>query len=87
MPMVCTPFGQQVRTLVNPPEQAGYKSIAFDGNSAAGGLPSGMYFCRIAARPPDARQAGAFTDVKKMVLMGQHKRERNSRVVLFAEVL
>jgi photosystem II stability/assembly factor-like uncharacterized protein len=50
-------LGQQVRTLVNEMEQAGYKSVSFNGNN----LPSGLYFYRISA--------GAFTDVKKMILI------------------
>ena len=58
-------LGQQVRTLVNQTEQPGYKSVSFDGSN----LPSGMYFYRITARQTAAGQAGAFTDVKKMVLI------------------
>jgi hypothetical protein len=50
-------LGQEVRVLVNETEQAGYKSISFDG----GNLASGMYFYRISA--------GSFTDVKKMILI------------------
>jgi hypothetical protein len=50
-------LGQEIRTLVNETEQAGYKSVSFDGSS----LASGTYFYRISA--------GAFTDVKKLVLL------------------
>jgi hypothetical protein len=50
-------LGQEVRTLVNETEQAGYKSVSFDGSS----LASGVYFYRLAA--------GSFTDVKKMLLI------------------
>jgi hypothetical protein len=50
-------LGQQVRALVNQTEQAGYKSVQFDGSN----LPSGIYFYRITA--------GAFEDVKRMVLI------------------
>jgi hypothetical protein len=50
-------LGQEVRTLVNETEQAGFKSAVFDGSS----LASGVYFYRIVA--------GAFTDVKKMILI------------------
>jgi hypothetical protein len=50
-------LGQEVRTLVNETEQAGYRSVSVDGSN----LPSGMYFYRI--------QAGGYTDVKKMLLL------------------
>jgi hypothetical protein len=50
-------LGQEIRTLVNETEEPGAKSVQFDGNN----FPSGMYFYRITA--------GAFTDVKRMVLV------------------
>ncbi|MFI5252838.1 MAG: T9SS type A sorting domain-containing protein [Bacteroidota bacterium] len=50
-------LGQEVRTLVNKPEQAGYKSVQFD----AGNFPSGIYIYRLTA--------GTFADVKKMLLV------------------
>jgi hypothetical protein len=50
-------LGQEVRTLVNQTEQAGYKSVSFDGST----LASGMYFYKLTA--------GGFSDVKKMVLL------------------
>jgi hypothetical protein len=50
-------LGQEVRTLVNETQQAGYRSVSFN----AGNLPSGMYFYRLTA--------GSFNDVKKMVLL------------------
>jgi hypothetical protein len=50
-------LGQEVRLLADGMEQPGYKSVQFD----AGNLPSGIYIYRITA--------GAFTDVKKMVLI------------------
>jgi hypothetical protein len=49
--------GQEVRTLVNESEPAGYKSVSFDGSNMA----SGTYFYRI--------NAGNFSDVKKLVLL------------------
>jgi hypothetical protein len=50
-------LGQQIRTLVNESEQAGFKSVSFDGSN----LASGVYFYRI--------NAGSFNDVKKMILL------------------
>jgi hypothetical protein len=50
-------LGQQVATLVNETQEAGYKSISFD----AGGLSSGMYTYRLSV--------GAFTWVKKLLLV------------------
>jgi hypothetical protein len=50
-------IGQEVATLVNGMESAGYKSAKFDGSR----LSSGIYFYRIAA--------GTFTSVKKAVLL------------------
>ncbi|MFI5252174.1 MAG: alpha/beta fold hydrolase [Bacteroidota bacterium] len=50
-------LGQEVRTLVNETQTAGYKSVKFD----AGNLASGMYFYRITA--------GKFSDVKKLSII------------------
>ena len=50
-------LGQEVITLVNETEDAGYKSVSFDGNN----LPGGLYFIRL--------NAGTFSDVKKMMLI------------------
>ena len=50
-------LGEEVRTLVNQFEGAGYKSVDFDAST----LPSGVYFSRL--------QAGNFVDVKKMIFL------------------
>lgn len=50
-------LGQEVRTLINEVQEAGYYEISFD----ASALPSGVYFYKITA--------GSFTSVKKMLLM------------------
>lgn len=50
-------LGQEVSTLVNELQEAGYYDIKFDASS----LPSGIYFYKL--------KAGKFTAVKKMILM------------------
>ena len=50
-------IGQEVTTLINETNPAGYYSIIFN----AKGLPSGIYFYRI--------EAGSFNQVKKMMLI------------------
>jgi hypothetical protein len=50
-------LGQEVKSLVNALQTAGYNSVEFDGSN----LPSGLYFYRL--------QAGNFTDTKKMMLV------------------
>jgi photosystem II stability/assembly factor-like uncharacterized protein len=50
-------LGQQVATLVNENEEAGYHEVKFDGSN----LASGVYFYRL--------QAGSFVQSKKFVLL------------------
>ncbi len=53
-------LGQEVATLVNEVQDAGYKVVVFD----PGALPSGVYFYRLQA----GAATGGFTGVKKMIL-------------------
>jgi hypothetical protein len=50
-------LGQQVATLVNEGEDAGYHQVRFDGS----GLASGVYFYRL--------QAGTYVETKKLLLL------------------
>lgn len=50
-------LGQEVATLVDGIQEAGFKSITFNART----LPSGVYFCRL--------QAGTFVQNKKMLLV------------------
>lgn len=55
-------LGQKVRTLVDENQQAGYKSVSWDGKDDQGkDIASGIYFYKI--------EAGDFSTVKKMVLL------------------
>ncbi|MBI3193772.1 MAG: T9SS type A sorting domain-containing protein, partial [Ignavibacteriae bacterium] len=57
-------LGQEVRTLVDGIQEAGFRVQEFD----ATGLPSGIYFYRLQAGPSSGSGL-AFTDVKKLLLM------------------
>ncbi|HXX64685.1 MAG TPA: T9SS type A sorting domain-containing protein, partial [Bacteroidota bacterium] len=50
-------LGQQIATLVNGTDEAGYHEVKFDGSN----LASGVYFYRL--------QAGSFVQVKKLLLV------------------
>ena len=58
-------LGQEVATLVDGMEDGGWKSVVWD----AKGVPSGIYFYRLAARPTDGGQAGTFSETKKLLLL------------------
>lgn len=55
--MVYNILGQEITTLVNERQDAGYQEVRFD----AGSLPSGVYVYRL--------RAGKFTGAKKMVVL------------------
>ncbi len=56
-------LGQEIKTLLNTTESAGYHEVNFN----AGNLASGIYFYRITAVSTDGKKE--FVDVKKLVLM------------------
>jgi flagellar hook assembly protein FlgD len=57
-------LGQEVATLINNEQSAGYYQTVWN----ASRLASGMYFLRISAQSVDGTQP-SFTQVKKMLLM------------------
>lgn len=60
-------LGQEVRTLVNDAQPAGYKSMAWDSRSDRGlQVASGVYFARLDAT---GKNGQTFTHVLKMLLM------------------
>ena len=54
-------LGREVATLVNEEQTPGKYAVQFNANSAAGGLPSGIYFYTL--------RAGNFGSTKKMILL------------------
>jgi hypothetical protein len=62
--VVCDVLGREVAVLVNEKKDAGRYSVSFD----ASGLPSGIYFCRLAARQEVSGRSLESFSSKKMVL-------------------
>ncbi len=54
-------LGREIKTLVNKKQSPGNYTVEFNAASAAGGLPSGLYFYKLTA--------GSFSQTKKMILM------------------
>ena len=54
-------LGNEVSTLVNEIKSAGNHEVIFDGTSAAGGLPSGVYFYTL--------KIGNFSETKRMTML------------------
>jgi hypothetical protein len=57
-------LGQQVATLVDETEEAGFHEARFDGSN----LASGVYFYRLSAQTAGAA-LGAFTETKRLLLI------------------
>lgn len=62
--IVLNVLGQEVITLVDGYQDAGYKSVEFN----AGSLASGIYFYRMTAQQVES-STGNFSDIKKMLLV------------------
>ena len=61
-------LGQEVATLLNGEQPAGYHSVAWDGRNNRGeAIGSGLYFYRIEAKPNDG--GTTFVEVKKMMMI------------------
>jgi hypothetical protein len=61
--------GQEIKTLVNGAQSAGYKSVRWNGtDNAMAAVPSGLYFYRLEAADA-ANPDHSFTQVKKMMLL------------------
>jgi|GEM_PF-5215278 len=58
-------LGREVVTLVNQVRGPGEYTVEWN----AEGIASGIYYYRLTARPIDGGQAGAFTDIKKLLLI------------------
>ncbi|MBI3194568.1 MAG: T9SS type A sorting domain-containing protein, partial [Ignavibacteriae bacterium] len=59
-------LGEEVVTLVDGIQEAGFKSVEF---SAKGGLPSGVYVYRLTAGDPSTGAVQTFSDVKRLLLL------------------
>lgn len=58
-------IGQQVASLVDGPQEAGYHEVNFN----AGNLPSGIYFYRLQALPVQDAQRGNVIQTRKLLLV------------------
>ena len=54
-------LGREIKTLVNKKQSPGTYTVTFNAKSAAGGLPSGIYFYQL--------RTGSFVQTRKMILM------------------
>jgi glucose/arabinose dehydrogenase len=58
-------LGREVAVLVNEKKEAGIYKVKFD----ASGLPSGVYFYRLLARPEREGQGGRYVEAKKLCVL------------------
>ena len=58
-------LGQEVATLVNGEQTAGYKSVKFDGTK----LSSSLYFYRLTAGSPSTSSGQRYFETKKLILL------------------
>jgi uncharacterized protein (DUF362 family) len=58
-------LGERVAEPVNAEREAGDHDVLFN----ASALPSGIYFCRLQARPIEGGQTGSYVDTKKVLLV------------------
>ena len=62
-------LGQEMTTLIDNIQQAGFRSERWDGNGESGqSLPSGLYFYRIVAAPTNNSKS-IFIETRKMILL------------------
>ncbi|MDI6803319.1 MAG: SBBP repeat-containing protein [Bacteroidota bacterium] len=62
-------IGREVAKLLNEFQIAGNKSIEFNAESAAGGLPTGVYFYKLVVSSSNSLNANNYTSIKKMLLI------------------
>ena len=58
-------LGREVATLVNERRDAGFYTVQWNASTA----PSGLYFCRLQARPDAGGQPGEYVETRKMILL------------------
>jgi len=63
-------LGHEVRTLVDEDQGPGSYTVNWDGRDSEGhSVPSGVYFYRLVRGGTSMGSRGAFTDMKRMVLV------------------
>jgi photosystem II stability/assembly factor-like uncharacterized protein len=62
-------LGNEIETLVNEVKPQGTYEITWYATSAAGGLPSGVYFYQLRASDPSSGSGQGFFETKKMILL------------------
>ena len=62
-------LGNEIETLVNEEKPAGTYELTWYAESAAGGLPSGVYFYQLRTNDPSAGSGQRFVETKKMILL------------------